>query len=71
MTGTHRVAIVGTGSRAQLYTNGLACRPRYTVAALCDPSPTRMEYHNRLLLKAGGSAAALWSPGGFPSSRPS
>jgi predicted dehydrogenase len=65
MTGTRRVAIVGTGSRAQLYTNGLASRPWYNVAALCDPSPTRMEYHNRLLLKAGSRAAALWSPRGF------
>jgi predicted dehydrogenase len=65
MTGTSRVAIVGTGSRAQLYTNGLASRPSYTVAALCDPSPTRMEYHNRLLVKAGSGAAALWPPGGF------
>jgi predicted dehydrogenase len=65
MTDTRRVAIVGTGSRAQLYTNGLASRPSYTVAALCDTSPTRMEYHNRLLVKAGSRAAALWPPGGF------
>jgi len=60
-----RVAIVGTGSRAQLYTSGLAARARYTVAALCDPSPTRMAYHNRLLVKAGNSAAGLWPPSGF------
>ena len=65
MTGTRRVAIVGTGARAQLYTNGLASRSRYTVAALCDPSPARMGYHNRLLLKAGNRAAAVWSPDGF------
>jgi predicted dehydrogenase len=41
MTAERRVAIVGTGSRAQLFTRGLAKRARYTVAALCDPSPTR------------------------------
>ncbi|MGD0062117.1 MAG: Gfo/Idh/MocA family oxidoreductase [Streptosporangiaceae bacterium] len=65
MTDVRRVAIVGTGSRAQLFTRGLTRRARYTVAALCDPSPTRMGYHNRLLVKAGNSAASLWSPGAF------
>jgi predicted dehydrogenase len=65
MIAMRRVAIVGTGSRAQLYTRGLAERARYTVAALCDPSPTRMAYHNRILTTAGNNAAALWSPGGF------
>jgi predicted dehydrogenase len=65
MTAERRVAIVGTGSRAQLFTRGLAGRARYAVAALCDPSPTRMAYHNRLLTKAGNSAATLWSPGAF------
>jgi predicted dehydrogenase len=65
MTDARRVAIVGTGSRARLYTRGLARRARYTVAALCDPSPTRMAYHNRLLTSEGNSAAALWPPGRF------
>jgi predicted dehydrogenase len=65
MTGARRVAIAGTGSRAQLYTRGLAERPRYTVAALCDPSPTRMAYHNRLLAAAGRSTATEWPPDGF------
>jgi len=60
-----RVAIIGTGSRAQLFTRGLARRPWYTVAALCDPSPTRMAYHNGLLIKAGSSAATAWSPDDF------
>jgi predicted dehydrogenase len=60
-TGERRAAIVGTGSRARLYTRGLASRDQYTVAALCDPSPTRMAYHNRLLAAFGaepGSAVA-------------
>jgi predicted dehydrogenase len=65
MTDVRRAAIVGTGSRAQLFTRGLAQRARYTVAALCDPSPTRMAYHNRLLIKAGNGAASLWPPGAF------
>ena len=65
MTDVRRAAIVGTGSRAQLFTRGLAQRARYIVAALCDPSPTRMAYHNRLLIEAGNGAASLWSPGAF------
>jgi predicted dehydrogenase len=65
LTATHRAAIVGTGSRAQLFTRGLARRVGYTVAALCDPSPTRMAYHNRLLTEAGNPPASLWSPDAF------
>ena len=65
MTAERRVAIVGTGSRAQLFNRGLAKRDQYTVAALCDPSPTRMAYHNRLLTEAGKNAATLWSPDTF------
>jgi predicted dehydrogenase len=65
MTDVGRVAIVGTGSRARLYTRGLAGRAGYAVAALCDPSPTRMAYHNRLLASAGRGAASVWSPDGF------
>src|SRR6202167_2576736 len=65
MNDVRRVAIVGTGSRARLYTQGLAGRTGYAVAALCDPSPTRMAYHNRLLASAGRGAASVWSPDGF------
>ena len=48
-----RTAIVGTGNRAQLFTQGLAKRARYDVVALCDPNSTRMAFHNRLLAEAG------------------
>jgi predicted dehydrogenase len=65
VTGSRRVAIVGTGSRARLYTRGLAARSGYAVAALCDPSPTRMAYHNRLLAAAARPAASTWSPDRF------
>jgi len=65
MRDVRRAAIVGTGSRAQLFTRGLAQRTGYTVAALCDPSPTRMAYHNRLLVKAGNGAASRWSSAAF------
>lgn len=57
-----RVALVGTGSRAQLYTQGLAERAGHRVAALCDPSPTRMAFHNELLSTAGEKPATVWDP---------
>lgn len=47
-----RAAVVGTGHRAQLFTRALAARPGHRVAALCDPNPTRMAFHNRLLAAA-------------------
>ncbi|WP_405530100.1 Gfo/Idh/MocA family oxidoreductase [Streptomyces canus] len=60
-----RAAVVGTGHRAQLFTRALAARPGHRVAALCDPSPTRMAFHNRLLAEAGEPAAAQWEPEQF------
>lgn len=62
----HRAAVVGTGHRAQTFTRGLAERPAHRVAALCDPSPTRMAFHNRLLALAGEPAAGQsWEPAHF------
>ncbi|MCZ9351824.1 Gfo/Idh/MocA family oxidoreductase [Streptomyces mutabilis] len=60
-----RAAVVGTGHRAQIFTRGLAERPGHRVAALCDPSPTRMAFHNRLLTAAGEPPAAQWDPDRF------
>ncbi|MFC6016211.1 Gfo/Idh/MocA family protein, partial [Plantactinospora solaniradicis] len=60
-----RVAIVGTGHRAQLFTAGLAVRPGYQVVALCDPSPTRMAFHNRMLAEHQRPAARTWAPEDF------
>jgi predicted dehydrogenase len=60
-----RVAIVGTGHRAQLFTTGLAARPAYQVEALCDPSPTRMAFHNRMLTEHGHAPAQTWHPADF------
>ncbi|MFI6854010.1 Gfo/Idh/MocA family protein [Streptomyces sp. NPDC050416] len=60
-----RAAVVGTGHRAQLFTRGLAERPGHLVAALCDPSPTRMAFHNRLLAETGAPAATTWEPDRF------
>jgi predicted dehydrogenase len=60
-----RAAVVGTGHRAQTFTRGLAARPGHRVAALCDPNPTRMAFHNRLLAGAGEPAATVWEPDRF------
>jgi predicted dehydrogenase len=57
-----RAAIVGTGNRAQMYTEGLAARDGYAVVALCDRNPVRMAFHNGLLAAAGRPAASQWSP---------
>ncbi|MCI3274047.1 Gfo/Idh/MocA family protein [Streptomyces cylindrosporus] len=60
-----RAAIVGTGHRAQTFTRGLAARPGHRLAALCDPNPTRMAFHNGLLTAAGEPAATTWEPDRF------
>ncbi|MFE3031990.1 Gfo/Idh/MocA family protein [Streptomyces canus] len=60
-----RAAVVGTGHRAQLFTRALAARPGHRVAALCDPSPARMAFHNRLLAEAGEPAAVQGDPEHF------
>ncbi|MEV1063536.1 Gfo/Idh/MocA family oxidoreductase [Streptomyces sp. NPDC050263] len=60
-----RTAVVGTGHRAQTFTRDLAARPGHRVAALCDPSRTRMAFHNRLLARAGEPPAAEWQPEHF------
>ena len=60
-----RAAVVGTGHRAQTFTRGLAARSAHRVAALCDPNPTRMAFHNALLTAGGGPAATMWPPDRF------
>ncbi|MFC5805068.1 Gfo/Idh/MocA family protein [Streptomyces formicae] len=60
-----RAAVVGTGSRAQMFTTALARRPQVHVAALCDPNPVRIAHHQRLLKEAGEPEAAVWTPDEF------
>ena len=60
-----RTAIVGTGNRAQLFTEGLGKRDEYRVVALCDPNPVRIAFHNRMLAAAGEPAATAWAPDRF------
>ncbi|WP_329140233.1 Gfo/Idh/MocA family oxidoreductase [Streptomyces sp. NBC_01476] len=60
-----RAAIVGTGHRAQLFTEGLARRDHFDLAALCDPNPVRMAHHNRLLAALGQPEARTYHPDDF------
>jgi predicted dehydrogenase len=66
MTRTKRAAIVGTGLRAQLYTEGLARREHVDLVALCDPNPVRMDVHNRIVTGLGRPAAATLRPDDYP-----
>src|SRR5687767_10466612 len=46
-----RFAVVGTGGRSMTFTHALAGphREHNQLVGFCDPSPTRMAYHNRVL----------------------
>lgn len=50
-----RYALVGTGSRAEMYVTALTTTYAETncLVGLCDPNPTRMAWHNRHLQEAG------------------
>ncbi|KIF78223.1 dehydrogenase [Streptomyces sp. 150FB] len=65
MTVHARAAIVGTGSRAQQFTEGLARREHIEVVAFCDPNQQRMAHHNRLLAAAGRPPAITYRPDRF------
>ncbi|MET7338945.1 Gfo/Idh/MocA family oxidoreductase [Nonomuraea sp. NPDC005650] len=62
MSHPRRAAIVGTGLRAQLFTEGLARREHIDLVALCDPNQTRMAVHNRLITALGRPPAATLRP---------
>src|SRR6185369_13256558 len=53
-----RYTIVGTGSRAGLYIDGIsgAYRESAELVALCDVSQARMDWHNRRLVGQEGGA---------------
>jgi hypothetical protein len=56
MTVHARAAIVVTGSRAQLFTGGLARRDRVEIAALCALDRMRTAHHDRLPAVHAGHA---------------
>lgn len=56
-----RYAIVGLGSRAQLFARALAGSPRAELAAFCDHNETRMRVHNGWI----GAAVPGYRPADF------
>ncbi|WP_410586533.1 Gfo/Idh/MocA family protein [Amycolatopsis sp. lyj-23] len=56
-----RHAIVGLGSRAQLFARALAASPQAELAAFCDRNETRMRVHNGWL----GTEIPAYRPGDF------
>jgi predicted dehydrogenase len=59
--GVKRYAIVGLGSRAELFARALAGSPRAELVAFCDHNETRMRVHNGWL----GAAVPAYRPADF------
>jgi predicted dehydrogenase len=66
-TGRRRYAVVGTGSRAEMYISALAHQYASTAAivAWCDPNPRRMSYYDEVLAASGHPAPARYGPEQF------
>ncbi len=62
---SRRAAIVGTGHRGRMYTQGVAAAEGIDVVALCDPNPVRLGVHNQLLADRGRPRASTWAPEDF------
>ncbi|WP_279536632.1 Gfo/Idh/MocA family protein [Actinorugispora endophytica] len=62
-----RFAIVGTGSRARMYTKALVTThaDRGRLVALCDSNTTRMGVHNGIVTDAGHDPVPTYSPDDF------
>lgn len=62
-----RYAIVGTGSRARMYTRALVTThaDRGRLVALCDPNRTRMAVHNEIVTQAGYDPVPTYHPDDF------
>ncbi|MFJ9553565.1 MULTISPECIES: Gfo/Idh/MocA family oxidoreductase [unclassified Nocardiopsis] len=66
-TTPRRYAIVGTGSRARMYTRALTGthRDQGRLVALCDTNATRMAVHNSIVTEAGLDPVPTYSPSDF------
>ncbi|RKS08717.1 oxidoreductase family protein [Nocardiopsis sp. Huas11] len=66
-TTLRRYAIVGTGSRARMYTRALVDthRDQGSLVALCDTNSTRMAVHNRIVTDAGLDAVPTYAAEDF------
>ncbi|HEU4947613.1 MAG TPA: Gfo/Idh/MocA family oxidoreductase [Kribbella sp.] len=62
-----RYAVVGVGSRANMYIGALtkSYADVGAIVAWCDPNPTRMSYYDRVVTAAGWPAPARYAPETF------
>jgi predicted dehydrogenase len=60
-----RYALVGTGSRAEMFTQALAATPGAELVALCDTNPVRIAAHQRLLSSLGAAVPAAYPAADF------
>ncbi len=60
-----RYALVGTGSRAEMFTQALAATPGAELVALCDTNPVRIAAHQRLLASIGAAVPAAYAAAEF------
>lgn len=60
-----RVAIVGTGHRAEMFVKGILARPSSTLVAICEPNSIRAAYYNHLLSSAGAPTVPVYQPDDF------
>lgn len=59
-----RYAVVGTGARASMYLEALTTEYAdiASLAAICEPNPTRAEYHLAAIAARGAAAPSAWHP---------
>jgi predicted dehydrogenase len=64
---TRRYAVVGTGSRAEMYIGALTgpYADEGAIVAWCDSNPSRMSYYDEFLAAAGRPAPARYAPAQF------
>ncbi|KAG6896563.1 hypothetical protein C0992_007414 [Termitomyces sp. T32_za158] len=60
-----RVAIVGTGSRAEMFLRGIVERPASVLVGICEPNSIRAQYYNDLLMSLGAQAVPVYKPEEF------
>jgi len=60
-----RYALVGTGSRAEMFTQAVTATPGADLVALCDTNPVRIAAHQRLLASLGVPAPAAYPAAEF------
>ncbi|KAJ7647138.1 NAD(P)-binding protein [Roridomyces roridus] len=60
-----RVAIVGTGHRAEMFVRGILARPSSSLVAICEPNSIRAAFYNQLLIDLGAQPVPVYQPVDF------